>query len=138
MKLASQVCCTFNEDAINFFDHIFLLSAANMTVSSCYSWKCERKPGHRCLFNNFPGISVDYHILICTHCGEVMISMGCCGSLSLLFMMKVMVWHFASDSHKDMTAFIVGSLWKSCLEISLQSHRYVINSICSLVTIMLG
>jgi hypothetical protein len=49
-----------------------------------------------------------------------------------------MVGHFVSDSHKDMTTFLVGSLWKSCLEISLQSHRYVVNSICSLVTIMLG
>jgi hypothetical protein len=28
-------------------------------------------------------------------------------SLSLLFMMKVMVWHFVSDSHKVMTALIV-------------------------------
>jgi hypothetical protein len=34
---------------------------------------------------------------ICTHCQELMKSVGSHGNLSMLFMMKVMVWHFVSD-----------------------------------------
>jgi hypothetical protein len=41
-----------------------------------------------------------------THCWELMKSVGSHCSLSLLFMMKVMVWHFVSNSHKVMTAFL--------------------------------
>jgi len=46
-------------------------------------------------------------MLIYTHCWELMNSVGSHGSLSLLFMMKVMVCHFVSDSHEVMTALIV-------------------------------
>ncbi len=46
------------------------------------------------------------------------------GSSSLLFMMKVMVGHFVSDSHKVTTTLIV-MLSSSVVQISLQSHRYV-------------
>jgi hypothetical protein len=34
-------------------------------------------------------------------------SVGSCGSSSLLFAKKVMVWHFLSNSHEVMTALIV-------------------------------
>ncbi len=47
---------------------------------------------------------MDYDILIDTHCWELMWSVGSHGSLSLLLMMKVMVRHFVSDTHKVMTA----------------------------------
>jgi hypothetical protein len=46
-------------------------------------------------------------MLIYTHCWELMNSVGSHGSLSPLFMMKVMVCHFVSDSPEVMTALIV-------------------------------
>jgi hypothetical protein len=46
-------------------------------------------------------------MLIYTHCWELMNSVGSHGSLSLQFVMKVMVCHFVSDSHEAMTALIV-------------------------------
>jgi hypothetical protein len=71
-------------------------------------------------------IWADYCILIyTTHCEELMKSVCSYGSSSLLFMMKVMVGHFVSDSHKVMTTLIVMLIFKSVVQISLQSHRYV-------------
>jgi hypothetical protein len=46
-------------------------------------------------------------MLIYAHCWELMNSVGSHGSLSLPFVMKVMVCHFVSDSHEVMTALIV-------------------------------
>jgi hypothetical protein len=48
---------------------------------------------------------------------------GSHGSLSLLFMMKVMVCHFVSDSHEVMTALIVVLPLIVVVEISLQLHQ---------------
>jgi hypothetical protein len=45
------------------------------------------------------------------------------GSLSLPFVMKVMVCHFVSDSHEVMTALIVVSPIIVVVEISLQPHQ---------------
>ncbi len=44
------------------------------------------------------------------------------GSSSLLFVMKVMVCHFLSDSHEVMTALIVVLPLIVVVEISLQLH----------------
>jgi hypothetical protein len=54
-----------------------------------------------------PSFWEDYYMLIYTHCWELMNSVGSHGSLSLPFVMKVMVCHFMSDSHEVMTALIV-------------------------------
>jgi uncharacterized membrane protein YkvI len=62
-------------------------------------------------------------MLIYTHCWELMNSVGSHGSLSLLFMMKVMVCHFVSDSHEVMTALIVVLPIIVVVEISLQLHQ---------------
>ncbi len=62
-------------------------------------------------------------MLIYTHCWELMNSVGSHGSSSLLFMMKVMVCHFVSDSHEVMTALIVMLPLIVVVEISLQLHR---------------
>jgi hypothetical protein len=62
-------------------------------------------------------------MLIYTHCWELMNSVGSHGSLSLLFVMKVMVCHFVSDSHEVMTALIVVLPLIVVVEISLQLHR---------------
>jgi hypothetical protein len=67
---------------------VFVL-ANIMTKSSCCF--CKRNSGHRYLYNGLPEIWVDCHILIYTHCPELMKSVRSHGSLSLLFMMKVMV-----------------------------------------------
>jgi hypothetical protein len=49
-------------------------------------------------------------------------SVGSHGSSSLLFVMKVMVCHFVSDSHDVMTAPIVVLPLIVVVEISLQLH----------------
>jgi hypothetical protein len=60
---------------------------------------------------------------IYTYCWELMKSVGSHGSLSLPFMMKVMVCHFVSDSHEVMTALIVVLPLIVVVEIALQLHR---------------
>jgi hypothetical protein len=67
----------------------------------------------------------DYYMLIYTHCWELMNSVGSHGSLSLPFVMKVMVWHFVSDSDEVMTALIVVLPLIVVVEISLQLHRFL-------------
>ncbi len=62
-------------------------------------------------------------MLIYTHCWELMNSVGSHGSLSLPFLMKVMVCHFVSDSHEVMTALIVVLPIIVVVEISLQRHE---------------
>jgi hypothetical protein len=62
-------------------------------------------------------------MLIYTHCWELMNSVGSHGSLSLPFLMKVMVCHFVSDSHEVMTALIVVLPLIVVVEISLQLHQ---------------
>ncbi len=62
-------------------------------------------------------------MLIYTHCWELMNSVGSHGSLSLLFVMKVMVCYFVSDSHEVMTALIVVLPIIVVVEISLQLHQ---------------
>ncbi len=62
-------------------------------------------------------------MLIYTHCWELMNSVGSHGSLSLPFVMKVMVCHFVSDSHEVMTALIVVLPLIVVVEISLQHHQ---------------
>jgi hypothetical protein len=62
-------------------------------------------------------------MLIYTHCWELMNSVGSHGSLSLPFVMKVMVCHFVSDSHEVMTALIVVFPLIVVVEISLQLHQ---------------
>jgi hypothetical protein len=70
-----------------------------------------------------PSFWEDYYMLIYTHCWELMNSVGSHGSLSLLFVVKVMVCHFVSDSHEVMTALIVVLPLIVVVEISLQLHR---------------
>jgi Na+-translocating ferredoxin:NAD+ oxidoreductase RnfD subunit len=67
----------------------------------------------------------DYYMLIYTHCWELMNSVGSHDSLSLLFVMKVMVCHFVSDSHEVMTALIVMLPLIVVVEISLQLHQAI-------------
>ena len=50
-------------------------------------------------------------------------AVGSYGSLSLPFVMKVMVCHFVSNSHEVMTAFIVMLPIIFVVEISLQLHQ---------------
>ncbi len=62
-------------------------------------------------------------MLIYTHCWELTNSVGSHGSSSLLFVMKVMVCHFVSNSHEVMTALIVMLPLIVVVEISLQLHE---------------
>jgi hypothetical protein len=55
------------------------------------------------VYNGLPKFWEDYYMLIYTHCWELMNSVGSHGSLSLLFVMKVMmVCHFVNNSHEVM------------------------------------
>jgi len=70
-------------------------------------------------------------MLIYTHCWELMNSVGSHGSLSLLFVMKVMFCHFVSNSHEVMTALIVMLPLIVVVEISLQLHQsYYVITMC--------
>ncbi len=97
-----------------------------MTKSSCCFWKCKRNSGHRYLHNGLPEIWVDCHILVYTHCPELMKSVKSHGSLSLLFMMKLMVWHFVSDSHKVMTILIIMLPSNCCGVFSITLYIYIV------------
>jgi uncharacterized membrane protein YkvI len=68
-------------------------------------------------------------MLIYTHCWELMNSVGSHGSSSLLFVMKVTVCHFVSNSHEVMTALIVMLPLIVVVEISLQLHRSLFSSV---------
>jgi hypothetical protein len=87
------------------------------TETSSRFWKCKRNSGHRFWVDYFftylhPLLGAD----------EVSRSHG---SLSLLSMMKVMVWHFVGNSHKVMTALIVALPSNYCCwDLSLQFYRY--------------
>ncbi len=65
-------------------------------------------------------------MFIYTHCWELMNLVGSHGSLSLLFVMKVMVCHFVNDFHEVMTALIVMLPLIVVVEISLQLHRSIL------------
>jgi hypothetical protein len=67
-------------------------------------------------------------MLIYTHCWELMNSVGSHGSLSLPFVMKVMVCHF-------MTALIVVLPIIVVVEISLQLHQACLDNFCLLVNL---
>jgi hypothetical protein len=55
--------------------------------------------------------------------GALLNSVGSHGSLSLSFVMKMMVCHFARDSHEVMTALILMLPIIVVVEISLQLHQ---------------
>jgi hypothetical protein len=70
-----------------------------------------------------PSFWEDYYMLIYTHYWELLNSVGSHGSLSLPFVMKVMVCHVVSDFHEVMTALIVMLPIIVVVEISLQLHQ---------------
>jgi hypothetical protein len=70
-----------------------------------------------------PSFWEDYYMLIYTHCWGLMNLMGSHGSSSLLFVMKVMVYHFVNDSHEVMTTPVVVLPLIVVVEISLQLHQ---------------
>ncbi len=72
---------------------------------------------------------------------ELMKSVGSSERLSLLFMIKGMVWHFMSDAHKVTTALILMLPLLCCRGVSLQSINMVKIPILhspSLFTMVLG
>ncbi len=97
---------------------------ANITSESSHCfWKGNRNSGCRLCIMVCPSFWADYYMLIYTHCSDLMNSVGSHGSLSLPFVMKVMVCHFVSDSHEVMTALIVVLPLIVVVEISLQLHQ---------------
>ncbi len=97
---------------------------ANITSESSHCFrKGNRNSGRRLCIMVCPSSWEDYYMLIYTHCWELMNSVGSHGSLSLPFVMKVMVCHFVSNSHEVMTALIVVLPLIVVVEISLQLHR---------------
>jgi len=70
-----------------------------------------------------PSFWADYYMFFYTHYWELMNLVGSHGSSSLLFVMKVMVYHFVNDSHEVMIALIVILPLIIVVEISLQLHQ---------------
>ncbi len=87
---------------------LWLAMSSVMTKSSTASANAtEAQDADFCIMV-CPKFRVDYYVLIYyTHCQELMKSWVCNGCSSLLFLMKVIVWQFVSNSHKVMTALIV-------------------------------
>ncbi len=83
-----------------------LLSVINITAKlSHFFQKCNRNSGHTVWWFAW---SFGYVVIeLCTPTVRSWWSHWVVMALSLLFMMKVMVWHFMSNSHKVMTALIV-------------------------------
>jgi hypothetical protein len=73
------------------------------------------------LYNGFPKVWANSYKLIDVHCWELIRSVGSHGSLSMVFVMKVMVWHCVSDSHKVVTA-LFSCYISSVVGIFLQCH----------------
>ncbi len=73
-------------------------------------------------------------MFIYTHFWELMNLMGSHRSLSLLFVMKVMVCHFVSDLHEVMIAFIVVLPLIIVAEIYLQLHQTFSSVMCIFLT----
>jgi hypothetical protein len=97
---------------------------ANITSESSHCFrKGNRNSGRRLCIIVCPSFWEDYYMLIYAHCWELINSVGSHGSLSLPFVMKVMVCHFVSDSHEVMTALIVVLPIIVVVEISLQLHQ---------------
>ncbi len=89
-----------------WFFYVSCVLANIMPESSCWFQKWDRDSGCRFCITVCPKTWVDHYILIYTNHGRLMKSLGSHGSSSLLFVMKVMVWHHVSNSHKVMTALI--------------------------------
>ncbi len=92
--------------------------------------KGNRNSRHKLCIIVCPSFWEDYSMLIYTHFGKLMNSIGSHGSLSLSFVMKVMVCHFVSDLHEIMIAFTVMSPLIIVVEISLQLHQTFLNVLC--------
>jgi hypothetical protein len=112
--------------SVSSFLHILIAGFITSESSHCFR-KGSRNSGRRLCIMVCPSIWEDYYMLIYTHCWELMNSVGCHGSLSLPFVMKVMVCHFVGDSHEVMTALIVVLPLIVVVEISLQLHQSLYN-----------
>jgi hypothetical protein len=110
--------------ALRYFRVFLLYSLASIMSESSHCFrKGNRNSGRRLCIMVCPSFWEDYYMLIYTHCWELMNSVDSHGSLSLPFVMKVMVCHFVSNSHEVMTALIVVLPLIVVVEISLQLHR---------------
>jgi hypothetical protein len=92
----------------NFSDTSQVHCCSNSHHNGVFSMLLEiqHNTGHR-FCDGLPKFWADYYIPIYTHLQELMKLVGSHGSSSLLFLMKVTIWHFVSKSHKVMTARIV-------------------------------
>jgi hypothetical protein len=78
-----------------------------MAESSLCFQEWNRNSGHRCLYNSLPEIVGKLLYTSLHPSSGADKSEGSHGSSSLLFFMKVTVWHVVSDSQKVMTALLV-------------------------------
>jgi len=102
-SVCGRRCCSWNEGHYRHFLLAMSLEClANlMTGSSHCFWNFDGNSGCRFCVMFCLKLWADSSILIYIHHLELMKSVGSHGSLSLLFMTKVMVWHFVSNSHKS-------------------------------------
>jgi hypothetical protein len=97
-----------DEDNVDFFiSYVFLVLAYNMNGVFPLLSEMWQRLSTQILYNGFPKVWANSYKLIDVHCWELIRSVGSHGSLSMVFVMKVMVWHFVSDSHKVVTALFL-------------------------------
>jgi hypothetical protein len=104
-SLPSQACCSLKESTRWTFWLGISQVLANITSESS---PCSPKFQADCQYLSTPIMKSWWIQWI------VMAAWWCCTSLALLFLMKVMVWNFMSNSRKVMTALIVLALRKWC------------------------
>ncbi len=85
-----------NEDTFDFLISYVSLGCLNNIIMESFHcfWECDRNSGCRFCIMVCMKLLADYYLLIYTQCWVLMKSLGRHGSLSLLFVMKVMVRHF--------------------------------------------
>jgi hypothetical protein len=81
---------------------------ANITIGSfCWFRKCDRKSGHRCLCSGLTQFLAWFLFLSTPHHYAPMKSVGTHARSSLLFVMRVIIWHFVSNTYKVLIALIL-------------------------------
>jgi hypothetical protein len=107
-SLPSQAHCSLNDNAFELFklDMSFKWLEHHDWVFPLLL-EMRQKLNMQLLYNGLHGILGGLFYTYLHPWWKLMKSVGSHGSLSLLFVMEVTVWHFVTNSHKVMTALIV-------------------------------
>jgi hypothetical protein len=97
---------------------------ANIMTESLLLLEAWQNCKMQIFYGALPEFFTNYFILIFSHCHKIMKLVGSHGSLSCLFIVKVMVWHFVQWLSQGYLHSVLCCLLNVVLEMSLQSCRY--------------